>query len=103
MWAKVGGGAGFGEGSIWRDVTASRSLNTVYFNGTGKTMAINIAGFSGSGLNIYTGPTNPPTTLSALMPFGGSITFGNNAAFVPKDFYYRVTNAGGLWCWGEFY
>ena len=99
----MGGGGGFGDGYIWHDFTGLRALETVYFNGTGKTIALNVAGYGGSGLNIWTGPNNNPTTLSALMPFGGGITFGNNSAIIPKDFYYKVTNAAGLWYWGEFY
>ena len=73
----------FGDGQTWQDVAASRAVNTVYTNTTGKTIAVNVKINSGfnrflevntSGSFVRVGESSPDSRLemTAIVPAGAS-------------------------------
>lgn len=79
------------------DVTASRSVNTVYQNTSDKDMILLISASNDGGLSsvyfdIYADASNPPTTLVAR----AGIAYRNQVvAIVPRTYYYKYVPSAG--------
>lgn len=86
-------------------VTASRAINTVYQNTTGKEIII-IATFyvTNDDVIFEVDATNPPTTEVARSGGGGS-RHSTTIAFVPNNWFYRArrpgTGSGSVTVWVE--
>jgi hypothetical protein len=83
-----------GYGQKWTDVTASRAINTTYYNTTGKPILVSFTGtypgaasFSVNGsMAVYVPPGNYPTQMTLLVPVSAS---------------YRTVDYSGLTSWFE--
>ena len=90
----AGGGGGITTQS---NVTATRALNTVYQNTSGKVMFITVAAYPSAAsilLSLYTDTANPPTTLANQFYAGTNITV-TVSGFVLPGSYYEVKSSIG--------
>lgn len=89
----------FGFGQKWQDVTASRALNTIYYNTTPRPIALgaNVSSTSTSSLTINVAGTNYNF---GTIPAGGSTT---GVIPVPVGAPYSVTGGTSLSQWFEMH
>jgi len=91
--------AGGSYGMTNNDVSASRSMATVYQNTTGKPMIVQVTrtivapGVEGRVITAYEGAANPPT--NPIAEFHGLNTWPGSIVFtVPQNHYYKVEDNG---------
>ena len=84
----------------WQDVTSNRSINTVYYNDTGRPIMVSY-GINGNNFagetrwTLFTGPTSNPTGEAArASTFNVHDYSGNSSAIVPIDHYYKIQRTG---------
>ena len=94
--------AEIGISQTWHNETSSRSIGSVYQNTNSKPIMMTLAG-NGSTASIYCDASNPPTTLAAIAPCGGSAIFASASIIIPPNFYYKVTGSFTIINWGELY
>ena len=93
--------AGGHYGQTWQDVTASRALDVIYTNTTGKTISVSV---------IFTGTSNyadiriyaPALVEQSTGPAAGRLTVG--PVIVPAGAIYmvrRLGTAGAIYAWTE--
>jgi hypothetical protein len=93
---------------VQNDVTASRTIGTVYQNATGLPMRVTAtAGYTnGSEFSAYAGASNPPTTLvSARNAIANSLLCSVRFIVMPGH-YYKTTHSGVnplVYSWVERY
>ncbi len=80
-----------GVGQTWQNVKASRAVNTVYQNTSGKPIVVAIGGYNAGGLEISQDNTNWFFTGNWNPSFGLYVQ-----AVVPNGHYYRVGVGGGI-------
>ncbi len=99
--AAIAAGAGLGVGQTWQDVGASRVVNTVYQNTTGKPIQVMLysAGVGGDGAiqshAISFGATSDvPFSIGSS---GHSEMSDTLQLVVPNGWYYKATDIGAVW------
>ncbi len=88
---------GLGIAQTWQDVTASRAINTVYQNTTGKPIQVNIQ--LSTGVNPIQVSADGSTWVTAASGSSGNYQT-NSVIVVPPGHYYRITG-GTLFLWTE--
>ena len=86
-----------GDGQTWQDVSGSRSLATSYQNTTGRS--IFVAVYYQSTVTGTFQVSSDNSTWISIGTLGGFGNIGDNktvTAVIPDDYYYRVTNPGGV-------
>ncbi|WP_052236193.1 hypothetical protein [Bordetella avium] len=86
-----GGNLGLGASQSWVEVTASRALNTVYTNSTGRPIMVCITvSNQASAAAIYVGSVR-----AAGYPIGSSAAQASATVVVPRGATYQLSGAGG--------
>ncbi len=89
------------DSAAQNDVTASRSLNTVYQNTTGKNLFANVRIFVNQGSNfgaatLDSGSSNPPSLSVSAFGLPGNPNASQHSTvsgMIPSNYYYRVTGS----------
>lgn len=92
----------FGVGQIEKDVTALRSLNTVYTNPTDKTIVISLSGGSGVGCNLYINNKLFAQFTGSFSQSGAYAYIGNVTWLIPPHAEYELkANGSKPTIWSE--
>jgi len=105
------GGFEIGENQAWQDVTASRALDTVYQNTTGRTIDVSVSIILTGGTTdravAYCENVTPPSINVGWADTGpgNSASIGSSVSFsVPDKSYYRIVSAiasPSIYVWAE--
>jgi len=90
-----------GVGQTWQDVGASRSVNTVYQNTTGRPIFMHVWAGATSSDTLLQASSDNSTWVTVGTPFNdGGTRRSAMYALIPPDHYYRQLN-GSLSGWSE--
>ena len=87
------------SGGAFRNVTASRALNTVYTNSSGRPMEVLVT-MSSTGGAYFQGAISGNIFVGAYVPVAG-LSFGGSFIVPPGDTYSILTSNGTLTSWYE--
>ena len=93
-----------GVGQTWQNLTASRAINTIYQNTTGRPIQVNISAFGAGGNATYlqvSTASNMSNSIELDVMVDNNFRFGLNG-LIPNSSYYRAyTINGGINLWNE--
>lgn len=101
---EVVGDYALGVGQTWQNLTASRAINTIYQNTTGRPIQVNISAYGASGNATYlqvSTASNMSNSIELDVMVDNNWRFGLNG-LIPNSSYYRAqTINGGINFWNE--